>query len=106
MDRSARSYPSPDRLLDRLPVSRAPGWYTLNPSEQSLRGRYYLIAVAAGIQSELAWFYAMKPEALDSIERDIGHLTDEQIEAMINAKVWRAVDDALDERVDHPRRDQ
>jgi hypothetical protein len=83
----AREFPYPDPLLNRLPAYRPSGFYVLSPYEQSVRGRYALIAMCAGIDRDLAWAYAMKPEALAEIERDTLHLTDDQIEAMVRDSV-------------------
>jgi hypothetical protein len=77
----------PDPILRHLDVARIPSsWSTLPARERSVRGRYALVAICAGIQGDLAWRYALDTSraATTEIERAIEGLPDDVLERMVS----------------------
>jgi hypothetical protein len=80
-------FPNPDPVLRHLDVTHIPEeWAALPTQERSMRGRYALLGICAGITPELAWVYALdsSPAATREIEGVILPLTDEQMEHLVS----------------------
>jgi hypothetical protein len=85
-----RVFPNPDGVLRHLNPDEIPrAWLRLTPHDRSLRGRYALIGICAGLHPGLAWHYALDTSdvATRQIEEVILPLSDERIEEMVRGRV-------------------
>ena len=87
----------PDPMLRHIDIETAPAVFTYLPEgyDKSLRGRYLIMAICAGLPELLAWFYALDrdPEMTAEIEAGVLSVTDEQIaEMMATSEHWQLRD--------------
>lgn len=76
----------PDPVLRHLDPRDIPDrWAAIAPKERSLRGRYALLAICAGMEPGIAWVYALdeSADATHEIEEVVSALTDAQIEVLV-----------------------
>lgn len=78
-------FPVPDPILRHIDPEQAPLGWAATPEgyEKSIRGRYAIVAICAGLHPALAWLYALDPAQDADTVASVGHLPDRAIEQMV-----------------------